>query len=113
MLAIPRPAVPPSPSACRQRRLTPPRASLRITGPAHEAVQLAMVIGVLDDYRGEAVKACVVVKDTYRGRITEAELATFCKSRLTTYKVPPRSSSATVCPQAPTCKLLRRALRDE
>jgi acyl-CoA synthetase (AMP-forming)/AMP-acid ligase II len=55
---------------------------------AHEAVEFAMVIGVPDDYRGEAVKACVVVKDACRGRVSEADLADFRKSRLTTYKVP-------------------------
>ncbi len=80
---------------------------------AHEAVELAMVIGVPDAYRGEAVKACVVVKDAYRGRVTEADLATFCKSRLTTYKVPRTIELRDTLPQTTTGKLLRRALRDE
>jgi len=80
---------------------------------AHEAVQLAMVIGVPDDYRGEAVKACVVVKDVYRGRVTEADLAAFCKSRLTTYKVPRTIEFRDALPQSATGKMLRRALREE
>jgi long-chain acyl-CoA synthetase len=80
---------------------------------AHDAVQLALVIGVPDDYRGEAVKACVVVKDAYRGRITEADLAAFCKSRLTTYKVPRTIEFRDALPQTATGKLLRRALREE
>ena len=80
---------------------------------AHEAVQLALVIGVPDDYRGEAVKACVVVKDAYRGRITEADLAAFCKSRLTTYKVPRTIELRETLPQTTTGKMLRRALREE
>jgi long-chain acyl-CoA synthetase len=80
---------------------------------AHEAVQLAMVIGVPDDDRGEAVKACVVVKDVYRGRVTEADLAAFCTSRLTTDKVPHTIEFRDALPQSATGKMLRRALRDE
>jgi long-chain acyl-CoA synthetase len=80
---------------------------------AHEAVQLALVIGIPDDYRGEAVKACVVVKDAYRGRVTEADLAAFCKSRLTAYKVPRTIELRDTLPVSPTGKMLRRALREE
>ena len=80
---------------------------------AHEAVRLAMVIGVPDDYRGEAVKACVVVKDSHRGRVTEADLAAFCKSRLTTYKVPRTIEFRDTLPQTTNGKMLRRALREE
>jgi long-chain acyl-CoA synthetase len=79
----------------------------------HDAVELAMVIGVPDDYRGEAVKACVVLKDAHRGRVTEADLAAFCKARLTTYKVPRTIELRETLPQTATGKMLRRALRDE
>jgi long-chain acyl-CoA synthetase len=80
---------------------------------AHEAVKLAMVVGVPDDYRGEAVKACVVVKEGYRGRVTEADLAAFCKARLTTYKVPRTIEFRDALPQSAAGKMLRRLLRDE
>ena len=80
---------------------------------AHEAVQLAVVVGVPDDYRGEAVKACVVVKDGHRGRVSEAELVAFCRSRLTGYKVPRVVEFRDALPQTATGKMLRRALREE
>jgi long-chain acyl-CoA synthetase len=80
---------------------------------AHEAVKLVMVIGVPDDYRGEAVKACVVVKDDHRGRVTETDLVAFCKARLTGYKVPRIVELRDALPQTATGKMLRRVLREE
>ena len=74
--------------------------------------ELAMVIGVPDDHRGEAVKACVVVKDGHRGRVTEADLVAFCRARLTGYKVPRIVELRDALPQTATGKGLRRALRD-
>ena len=80
---------------------------------AHEAVKLVTVIGVPDDYRGEAVKACVVVKDGHRGRVTEADLVAFCRTRLTPYKVPRTIEFRDALPQTATGKMLRRVLREE
>jgi long-chain acyl-CoA synthetase len=79
---------------------------------AHEAVALVMVIGVPDDYRGEAVKACVVLKEAHRGRVCEAEIAEFCKTRLTPYKVPRVVEFRDALPQTATGKMLRRLLRE-
>ncbi len=79
---------------------------------AHEAVALVMVIGVPDDYRGEAVKACVVLKDGHRGRVREAEIAEFCRARLTPYKVPRIVEFRDALPQTTTGKMLRRLLRE-
>ena len=79
---------------------------------AHEAVALVMVIGVPDDYRGEAVKACVVLKDGHRGRVREAEIAEFCRARLTPYKVPRIVEFRDSLPQTTTGKMLRSLLRE-
>jgi long-chain acyl-CoA synthetase len=80
---------------------------------AHEAVKLVMVIGVPDDYRGEAVKACVVLKDEHRGRVAEEEIIAFCKTWLTGYKVPRIVELRDSLPQTATGKMLRRVLREE
>jgi long-chain acyl-CoA synthetase len=80
---------------------------------AHEAVKLVMVIGVPDAYRGEAVKACVVLKDAHRGRVAADDIIAFCKARLTTYKVPRVVEFREELPMSGAGKLLRRVLREE
>jgi long-chain acyl-CoA synthetase len=79
---------------------------------AHEAVKLVLVIGVPDAYRGEAVKACVVLKDEHRDRVGADELLSFCKTRLTGYKVPRSIELRDDLPVSGAGKLLRRALRE-
>ena len=79
----------------------------------HPAVRLAAVVGVADAYRGEAVKAYVVLKDEHRGRVAEAELIEFCRARLTPYKAPRVVEFRPELPITTTGKLLRRLLRDD
>ena len=78
----------------------------------HEAVKLVMVVGVPDPYRGEVVKACVVLKDQHRGRVGADELLAFCKTRLTGYKVPRSIELRDELPVSGAGKLLRRVLRE-
>lgn len=80
---------------------------------AHEAVKLVAVVGVPDDYRGEAVKAVVVLKDAYRGRVDRGDLVEFCRRRLTAYKVPRVVEFRSELPVSGAGKLLRRALREQ
>jgi long-chain acyl-CoA synthetase len=79
---------------------------------AHDAVRLAVVVGVPDDYRGEAVKAFVVLKDGRLGQVSEAELVECCRARLSTYKVPRAVEFRTELPMSGAGKILRRALRE-
>jgi len=77
----------------------------------HPAVKMVAVIGVDDAYRGEAVKAFVVLKDEHRQRIREADLVAFCRARLMPYKVPRLIEFRDELPLSVAGKMLRRLLR--
>jgi long-chain acyl-CoA synthetase len=79
----------------------------------HPAVRLVAVIGQPDAYRGEVVKACVVLKEEYRDRVTASDVVAFCRERLTGYKVPRVIEFRSELPVTSTGKMLRRVLRDE
>ena len=76
----------------------------------HPAVRLAAVVGVPDAYRGEVVAAFVVPRDGQQ--VEEAELLAFCRTRLSTYKVPRRLLLRTALPTSGAGKILRRVLRE-
>jgi long-chain acyl-CoA synthetase len=78
---------------------------------AHPAVKMVAVIGADDAYRGEAVKAFVVLKEEYRRRVSEAEVRSFCQARLMPYKVPRHVEFRDELPLSAAGKLLRRLLR--
>ncbi|MFC5712718.1 long-chain-fatty-acid--CoA ligase [Thalassorhabdus alkalitolerans] len=77
----------------------------------HEAVQEAAVIGVPDTYRGETVKAFIVLK---KGKnVTEEELEKFCRENLAAFKVPRLYEFKEELPKTMVGKILRRALVEE
>jgi len=78
---------------------------------AHPAVKMAAVVGVADGYRGEAVKAFVVLKENCRS-VEAGELTAFCRDRLSGYKVPRLIELRDALPVTTTGKLLRRTLRE-
>ena len=77
----------------------------------HPAVREAVVVGIPDAYRGEIVKAFVVLKT---GEATTADsLIAFCSERLARFKVPSAVEFRAELPRTTVGKPLRRALVEE
>ncbi|NYE57855.1 long-chain-fatty-acid--CoA ligase [Carboxydothermus ferrireducens] len=77
----------------------------------HPKIKEAVVVGVPDEYRGETVKAFVVLKDGETA--TAEEIIAFCKERLAAYKVPKKVEFREELPKTAVGKILRRQLREE
>jgi long-chain acyl-CoA synthetase len=77
----------------------------------HPAVAMVAVTSVADDEKGEIAWA-VVVRHV-DADVSEAELLTYCRQRLASYKVPRLITFADDLPKTNTGKILRRALRQE
>ncbi len=77
----------------------------------HPKVQEAAVAGIPDPYRGETVKAYVVLKPGETA--TEEEIIAFCRENLAKYKVPTAVEFRDSLPKTMVGKILRRALREE
>ena len=77
----------------------------------HPAVMEACVIGVPDAYRGEAVKAFVVLKPG--AETTIAELLAHCARDLAEFKRPTQVEIRDSLPKTAVGKILRRVLREE
>lgn len=77
----------------------------------HPKIKEAAVAGISDPYRGETLKAYVVLKEGET--LTEEEVIEFCKENLAAYKVPKLVEFRTELPKTMVGKILRRALREE
>ncbi|CAM5201880.1 Long-chain acyl-CoA synthetase OS=Ureibacillus acetophenoni OX=614649 GN=SAMN05877842_102424 PE=4 SV=1 [Ureibacillus acetophenoni] len=77
----------------------------------HEAIQECVVAGIPDPYRGETVKAYIVLKEGKT--VTEEELNQYCRQNLAAYKVPRFYEFRKELPKTAVGKILRRTLVDE
>ncbi|GAE26149.1 long-chain-fatty-acid-CoA ligase [Halalkalibacter wakoensis JCM 9140] len=77
----------------------------------HEAIQEAVVIGVPDEYRGETVKAFIVLKEG--SSLNEEALEEYCRKHLAAYKVPKYYEFREELPKTLVGKILRRVLVEE
>ncbi len=77
----------------------------------HPSIQECVAVGVPDAYRGETVKAYIVLKENEQ--ITEEELNTFCREHLASFKVPRIYEFRKELPKTAVGKILRRSLVEE
>ncbi|NOZ70844.1 MAG: long-chain fatty acid--CoA ligase [Chloroflexi bacterium] len=77
---------------------------------SHPAVVEVGVVGVPDEYQGEAVKAWVVLQPGQT--LTAKELKDWCRQHLAAYKVPRYVEFCSDLPKSTVGKVLRRMLRE-
>ena len=78
----------------------------------HPAVAEVLVIGVPDSYRGEAAKACVVLRKDCPA-FTLAELRYFLHGRLGRHEMPQHLVFRDILPKTPVGKYSRKLLREQ
>ncbi len=78
---------------------------------AHPKIRDAVTVGIPHPYRGETVKAFIVLKE---GQIATAdEITAYCKKNLASYKVPKIIEFRDDLPKSMMGKVLRKALREQ
>jgi long-chain acyl-CoA synthetase len=77
----------------------------------HPKIAEAAAVGIPDAYRGETVKAFVVLKEEQTA--TEEEIIEFCRRKLAAYKAPKLVEFRKDLPKSAVGKVLRKVLRDQ
>ncbi|HEV7476572.1 MAG TPA: long-chain fatty acid--CoA ligase, partial [Burkholderiales bacterium] len=79
---------------------------------AHPAIQEACVIGAPDEYRGETVKALVVLKIEFLKKIEPKEIIDWAREKMAAFKVPRVVEFVDALPKTATGKILWRELQE-
>jgi fatty-acyl-CoA synthase len=78
----------------------------------HPAIQEACVISTRDSYRGETVKAVVVLRASHKGRVTEDEIIGWCRENMAVYKAPRLVQFVDALPKSGSGKVMWRSLQE-
>jgi fatty-acyl-CoA synthase len=77
----------------------------------HPAIQEACVISTKDAYRGESVKAVVVLRATHKGT-TEQDIIDWCRENMAVYKIPRAVQFVDALPKSGSGKVMWRLLQE-
>jgi len=79
---------------------------------AHPDIREACVIGTRDPYRGETVKALIVLEPAARGRLTPEDITTWAHDHMAAFKVPRVVEFVEDLPKTATGKVFWRELQE-
>ena len=78
----------------------------------HPAIQEACIISTVDAYRGESVKAVVVLRAAFKGQVSEEDIINWCKDNMAAYKYPRVVQFVDALPKSGAGKVMWRALQE-
>ncbi|WP_114968579.1 long-chain fatty acid--CoA ligase [Rhodoferax ferrireducens] len=78
----------------------------------HPAVQEACVISTKDSYRGESVKAVIVLRPSHKGVVSEQDVIDWCRDNMAVYKVPRVVQFVEALPKSGAGKVMWRLLQE-
>ncbi len=79
----------------------------------HPAIQEACVIAVRDAYRGESVKAVVVLRPAFRATTREQDIIAWCHDNMAVYKAPRVVQFVDALPKSGSGKVMWRQLQEQ
>lgn len=78
----------------------------------HPAIQEACIISARDSYRGETVKAVVVLRAAHKGQVSEQDILDWCRENMAVYKAPRIVQFVDTLPKSGSGKVMWRALQE-
>lgn len=78
----------------------------------HPAIQEACVIATKDSYRGESVKAVVVLRPDFKGKVSEQDIVDWCRENMAVYKIPRVVQFVDALPKSGSGKVMWRLLQE-
>ena len=79
----------------------------------HPAIAEACVIATRDAYRGESVKAVVVLREAARGITSEQDIVDWCREHMAVYKCPRTVEFVGALPKSGSGKVMWRLLQEQ
>ena len=78
----------------------------------HPAIQEACIISTRDAYRGETVKAVVVLRASHKDQLNEQDIINWCRENMAIYKAPTHVQFVDALPKSGSGKVMWRALQE-
>ncbi len=78
----------------------------------HPAIQEACIIATRDAYRGESVKAVVVLRPSHQGQLSEQDIIDWCRDNMAVYKIPRSVQFVDALPKSGSGKVMWRLLQE-